>query len=149
MLGFSSASHMVTEGDESVGLTIARLSGNSYRTISFYLLYSPGTANGKYAHLDLVRRAMNINFSFLLPSMLLLMTEGDYSSDGPVYSVLQPGETSVTVEVPIVNDGEVEDKETFTVSFSHISGYEVHPDFSTATVTIIDDDCKSHEKMNE
>ncbi|CAI8032275.1 hypothetical protein GBAR_LOCUS18255 [Geodia barretti] len=32
------------------------------------------------------------------------------------------------------------DRETFTVSFSHISGYEVHPDFSTATVTIIDDD---------
>ena len=83
---------------------------------------------------------------FLLPpsfKMLLLMTESDFGSDGSVYSVLQPGETSVTVEVTIVNDDEVEDKETFTISFSQISGYEVHPDFSTATVTIINNDCKS------
>ena len=82
---------------------------------------------------------------FLLPPsfiMLLLMTESDYYTDD-YYSVLQPGETNVTVEVPIVNDDEVEDKETFTVSIVTFYGYEAHPDFTTATVTIIDDDCKS------
>ena len=70
------------------------------------------------------------------------MTESDFGSDD-YYSVLQPGETSVTVEVPIVNDDEAEDKETFTLSIRTHSGFQVHPDFSTATVTITDDDCKS------
>ena len=34
VLGFSSTSYTVIEGDESVGLTIARLSGNSYISFS-------------------------------------------------------------------------------------------------------------------
>ncbi len=53
----------------------------------------------------------------------------------------EPGETTKTVSIPIVNDAMREEDETFTVMLSGESaGINIHPGGETATVTIQDDE---------
>ena len=52
-----------------------------------------------------------------------------------------------TISIPIVDDTLVEPREVFTVTLSSPSGAMLSPTFSTATVTIIDNDVSGSKLM--
>jgi len=105
-----------------------------------------GEAVGSYvlkAHLDFpsgkeVRVPLLVN-----PDGSDTATRGaDYSLADPVVLVFSPGQTTVSIDIPIVNDSMDEDDETFSVKMdtANISNAEVDPGAITAKLIQIDDD---------
>ena len=75
-----------------------------------------------------------------LLSLTLSSTAGSDYNDPVVTTVtFGPGQTSASYSVPIVDDGNIEDTETFTASLSTTESNVTIGD-DTATVTILDDD---------
>ena len=75
-----------------------------------------------------------------LLSLTLSSTAGsDYTQPGVSTVTFGPGQTSASYSVPIVDDSNIEDTETFTAILSTTDS-DVNIGDNTATVTILDDD---------
>ena len=80
-------------------------------------------------------------FPFLMELICLLAAGNDYSSRSGII-IIQPGSTTNCTFIPITNDGDVEQTESFTISFSMFGGLPPDtptPPSTVAVVTIIDD----------
>ena len=62
------------------------------------------------------------------------------------YVVIYRGNVNWTVDVPIINDMDVENPETFSVSLSSESWrVEVDSNYSSIIITIVDNDCNREQ----
>jgi hypothetical protein len=113
VVGFSSTSYTVTEGVQFASLTITRLGGNINAEVNNVTFMTiPGTADAR---------------SDFMPVM--------------GYAVIYRGNVNWTVDVPIINDMDVENPETFSVSLmSESSRVVVDSNYSYIIITIVDND---------
>jgi subtilisin family serine protease len=100
---------------------------------------SSGTAFVSYATVDTFGECNVVNG--------IASAKCDYSTSGNTVQ-FDPGDTSKTIKVSIINDGYIEGNETFTLNLFFASGATIASP-STMTVTIVDNDLQPSNPFND